>query len=156
MEAQIAVAIISASTAIVVAALTFFLTKSKERADHLRQRKQDQYQELLSAMSLLGDDSIPDRAQVVKRWSAAVNMIALVAPQEVIIALMNWRREVRKGITQERHDELYKALVIALRKSLELPYEDDPATFPPDFTILGYTAPKPVSPSKDKNLLPPQ
>lgn len=134
MDTQITVAIITASASIVVAAITFFLTKSKERSDQLQQRKQSQYQELLSAISDLADDSVPlDQAR--RRFAAAVNTIVLVAPQPVIGALMAYYRELtNETINRQRRVELLKHLVLEIRISLALPFNDDPNTF--DFELV--------------------
>ena len=137
MNVQITVALISASTVILVAAITFFLTKSKERGVQLQQRKQAQYQELLSAISDLADDSVP-LEQARRRFAAAVNTIVLVAPQRVIDAVMAYYRELAgEAIDRQRRGELLKTLVLEIRKSLELPFVDDPNTF--DFELVGAT-----------------
>jgi hypothetical protein len=138
MNVQITVALIAASASILVAAITFFLTKSKERSAHLQQRKQSQYQELLSAISDLADYSVTQE-QGQRRFAAAVNTIVLVAPQSVIDALMAYYRELASGTTnRQRRVELLKRLILEIRKSLELPFDDDPNTF--DFELVA--APK--------------
>jgi hypothetical protein len=128
------VALIAASASILVAAITFFLTKSKERSVQLQQRKQSQYQELLSAISDLADDSVTVK-QARRRFAAAVNTIVLVAPQTVIGALMAYYRELAGGtVNRESRVKLLKRLILEIRKSLELPFDDDPKTF--DFELV--------------------
>jgi hypothetical protein len=146
VNAQIIVALITASATILVAAVTFFLTKSKERSAQLQQRKQSQYQELLSAISDLADSSVT-LEQARRRFAAAVNLIVLVAPQPVIDALMAYYRELASGtIDRERRVELLKRLVLEIRKSLELPFTDDPTTF--DFELVAATTGQaPVQPN---------
>ena len=134
MNAQITVALITVSGTILVAAITFFLTKSKERGVQLQQRKQSQYQELLSAISDLADDSV-SLEQARRKFAAAVNTIFLVAPQPVIAALMAYHRELSsESVVRQKRVELLKRLILEIRKSLELPFEDDPNTF--DFELV--------------------
>jgi hypothetical protein len=60
----------------------------------------------------------------------------LVAPQPVIHSLMDYYRELASGTTNRpRRVELLKRLVLEIRKSLELPFDDDPNTF--DFELVG-------------------
>lgn len=140
MNAEIMVALISASASILIAAVTFFLTKSKERSVELQQRKQCQYQELLSAISELADDSVT-LVEARRRFAAAVNTIVLVAPQPVIDALMAYYRELTsKTINRDQRVELLRGLILEIRKSLDLPFEDDPSTF--DFELVAATATK--------------
>ena len=134
MKAEIIVALIAASASILGAAITFFLTKSRERSAQLQQRKQSQYQELLSAISDLADYSVT-QADGQRRFAAAVNTIVLVAPQPVIDALMAYYRELASGtIDRQRRVELLRRLILEIRKSLELPFYDDPNTF--DFELV--------------------
>ena len=62
----------------------------------------------------------------------------LVAPQMVVQALMQFKDEIttpNHERTQAGHDMRLKALVLALRSSLELPFPDDPQTF--EFHLIG-------------------
>jgi hypothetical protein len=137
MNVQITVALITASTGIFVAAITFFLTKSRERSVQLQQRKQTQYQELLSSISDLADESV-ELDQARRRFAAAVNTIVLVAPQPVISALMAYYRELAlEAIDRPQRVALLRDLVLEIRKSLELPFADDPNTF--DFELAAAT-----------------
>ena len=85
MSPIVQVAIISASASIIVAAITFLLTKRAERKDALQLRKLKHYQELLCSISDLAVDDI-DKTEANKSFAKAVNTIALVAPQFVIKA----------------------------------------------------------------------
>ena len=137
MNTQITVALITASAGILAAAISFFLTKSKERSVQLQQRKQTQYQELLSAISDLADYSVSfEKAN--KRFAAAVNTIVLVAPQPVIDADVYYRDLSNKNPDRHRRAELLNHLVLEIRKSLELPFTDDPKTF--DFELVAVTS----------------
>jgi len=133
---SIIVAIISASATVIVAALSFILNKRAERKAILQQRKLAHYQELLNSMSDLVND--PDQDKANKRFNNAVNTIALVAPQHVIDSLMQFHDEIRisnPNRSQEGHDKALKKLLLEIRKSLELPFRDDPQTF--NFYLIG-------------------
>jgi hypothetical protein len=137
MNPTISVAIITASTSIIVAAITFILTKRAERKDVLQQRKLAHYQELLSAISDLAIDDV-DKEKANLKFARSVNTIALVAPQDVISALMTFHDEIKfsnHNRTLEKHDRLLKELLLAMRKSLELPFHDNPSSF--DFHLIG-------------------
>jgi hypothetical protein len=151
VSAQITVAIITASGSIAVAAIVFFLTKSKERADQLRQRKQAHYQELLMGISDLADHTVPLQ-QARKRFAAAVNTVVLVAPQPVVAATMAYYWVLcGEVIDRKRSVEVLKELVLELRRSLELPFADNPATFDFELAVVirAIDAPKPA-PTRDR------
>jgi hypothetical protein len=98
-----------------------------QRLDQLRERKLERYQELLSAISDLADRS-QDQEAARRRFAAAANTIVLVAPPEVVNAVMDFHDETcasNRERTQERHDRLLKALILRLRRSLDLPFADD-------------------------------
>jgi hypothetical protein len=136
MEKSITVAIISASASIVVAALSFALNKRAERKAALQQRKLAHYQELINALSDLVND--PDQAKANLRFNNAFNTMALVAPQNVIDSLMKFHDQIRisnPNKSEEGYDRTLKELLLAIRKSLELPFRDDPQKF--NFHFLG-------------------
>jgi hypothetical protein len=141
MNSAIYVAIISASASIIVAAITFVLTKRAQRKDVLQERKLAHYQELLSAISDLVIDDL-DKTAANIRFARSVNTIALVAPQNVIDALMVFHDEVKytnPNKTADAHDRKLRRLLLEMRKSLELPFKDDPGSF--NFHLIG-TKPK--------------
>ena len=137
MDTSIQVAIISAAASVMVAAISFVLNKRAERRDTLQQRKLEHYKELLCALSDLAVDGI-DKDKANLRFARAVNTIALVAPQEVIAALMVFHDEVKfsnTNQTQEGHDKKLNELLLCIRRSLELPFKDDSNTF--NFHLIG-------------------
>ena len=137
METSILIAIISASASIIVAALSFALNKWAERKNSLQQRRTIHYQELLNAISDLAVDGI-DKEKANQRFASAANTIALVAPQYVIDTLMTFHDEVKftnPNPSRDGHDRKLKELLLAIRKSLDLPYKDNPNTF--NFHLIG-------------------
>jgi len=94
MNQAIIVAIISAAGSVLVASLTFYLTKRHEFAVQLRNEKLNHYRVLFSALSDLAvDGTNHDEANM--KFSLATNTIALAVPQCVINALMAYHAEVK-------------------------------------------------------------
>jgi hypothetical protein len=140
MNDAVFVAIISAAASVVVAALTFYLTKRHELAVQLRSEKLNHYKVLLSALSDLAVDGT-DKDAANMRFALAVNTIALAAPQGVIAALMAFHDEVKfsnPGRSPEAHDRLLKELLLAVRRDIGLAKGYDVASF--SFHLIG-TAP---------------
>ncbi len=141
MEAEIVVAIITVSGSLVIAAATFFLTKSHQIQMEWQQKKINHYKELLSAMSDLAVDGI-DKEDANIRFAHSVNTIVLVAPQKVITALMEFHNEIKysnPSTSVEKHDRLLKALILAIREDINITSKDDKETF--NFHLIG-SAPK--------------
>jgi hypothetical protein len=141
MDNSVLVAVITSSGAILVAAITFYLTKKHQFEIEWRHEKLNHYKVLLSALSDLAVDGT-DKEEANKRFALAANTIALCAPQSVITALMNFHDEVKfsnKNKRTESHDRLLKELLIAIRKDIKLSSRDNAATF--NFHLVG-SAPK--------------
>ena len=141
MNEGIIVAIIMASASILGAAITYMLTKRHELAVQWQNEKTNHYKVLLSALSDLAVDGT-DKRDANMRFALAVNTIALVAPQYVIKALMDFHDEVKYSNPQksaDRHDDLLKALLLAVRKDIGRARGDEAASFV--FHLIG-SAPK--------------
>ena len=135
MDPTITVAIIAGAVSIIVAALSFWLTKRAERLDALQQRKLEHYRELLLAISDLAVDGV-DKEEANRRFARAANIVVLVAPPKVITALMAFHDEVKLSTLNrsiEAHDRKLKELLVAIRWSLRLPFENEPF----DFHLIG-------------------
>lgn len=130
MDTPILVAVISAAASIAVAAVTFFLTKRKEREAEWRKQKLEHYREFSDALSgTVGTDSTPE-AQ--RRWARATNTIGLVASQRVLLALRQFQDAIARSNpnpSQEAHDQALNRLMLAIRTDLDITPTDDPATF---------------------------
>lgn len=136
MNALVIGAIITAAGAVI----TLYLTKRAERLDALHRREFEHYSELLESISELAIDGI-DKKEANIRFAQAANTIALVAPQPVISALMEFHEEVRvsnKARSLKGHDEKLRALLLEIRKSLGLSSTDIPETF--RFHLIGSSA----------------
>lgn len=137
MNPTISVAIISAAASIIVATATFVLTKRAQRKDILQQRKLAHYQDLLSGISDLASDDI-DKTEANLKFARTANTIALVAPQSVISALMDFHDEIQfsnPNKSVDNHNKKLQKLLLEMRKSLELPSRDDPSSF--NFHLVG-------------------
>jgi hypothetical protein len=141
MNEAIIVAVITASGSILVAALTFYLTKRNELAVQLRNEKLNHYKVLFSALSDLAVDGT-NKDDANMRFALAANTISLAAPQYVITTLMAFHDEVKfsnKEKSQSTHDKLLKELILSVRKDIGLAKNDNSETF--NFHLIG-SAPK--------------
>jgi hypothetical protein len=130
MNTGVEVAIISAAASIIVAAVSWVVTARQKRADELRKLKMERYSELLASISDLVVYELNEKTQA--RYSSAFNTIALTAPQPLIKALFEFQDHIHvsnKNRSHERHDELLSKLLFEMRRSLELPFQDDPEDF---------------------------
>lgn len=138
----IIVASITASTSILGAAITYFLTKRHEFAVKWQDEKMNHYKVLFSALSDLAVDGT-DKHKANMHFALAVNTIALVAPQYVIKALMDFHDAVkysnRSKTPPERHDELLKELLLAVRKDIGRAHGDEASSFV--FHLIGSAPP---------------
>lgn len=130
IDTSILVATISAAASILVAAVTFFLTKRRERESEWRKQKLEHYREFLDALSgTVGTDSNPE-AQ--RRWARATNTIGLVASQRVLLALWKFQDSIAKSNPSpslEDHDLRLNQLMLAIRTDLGVTPADSPKQF---------------------------
>ncbi|MDR7150464.1 hypothetical protein J2W49_002422 [Hydrogenophaga palleronii] len=112
------------------AALTFFLTKTKEREAELRKQKLEHYKEFLDALSgIVGTDST---AENQRRWARASNTMGLVASQQVLQAQMRLQDAIaisNPNRSTDEHDRCLNQLLLAIRRDLGVTPADDPRTF---------------------------
>lgn len=85
------VSMISAATGLVASALTYFLTKKKEREAEWRKQKLDHYKELLAGLNGIVAPSPSGEAR--DRFACAANNIFLVASPPVLVALRGFLDE---------------------------------------------------------------
>jgi hypothetical protein len=103
--------------------------------------RNDRTQQQLTSISDLVVDGI-DKNEANMRFALALNTIALVAPQYVVSALMNFHDEIKfsnPNKKPENHDKLLIELLLAIRKDIKISEKDDPNTF--KFHLIG-TSPK--------------
>lgn len=151
MTDSILVAIITASGSILVAALTFYLTKRHQLKVEWQKEKLNHYKVLLSSLSDLAVDGT-DKTDANMRFSLAANTIALVAHQYVIEALMSFHDEIKysnQNKSSEKHDELLNKLLLTIRKDIGLSKKDDPRTF--SFHLIGSAPNKSLKRGEEKD-----
>lgn len=116
MDTAIIVAFISAATGIIASALTFFLTKKKEREAEWRKQKLDHYKELVAALNDI--TGITGSSESKVRFAHAANNILLVGAPDVLVALRVFLDETAQPAASDRHDEYLTALMYAVRADL--------------------------------------
>jgi hypothetical protein len=128
MNTSVVVAIVSAAASIIVAAASLVFNARQKRAEDLRQLKLSRYTELLTAISDLAVHGL--NADTQARYSLACNVVALTAPTSVIKALYEYEDEINihnNQRTLERQKVLFNQFVLEIRRSLDLPLQDDSA-----------------------------
>ena len=122
MDTPVTVAVISAAAAVVVPAISFYLTKKKEREADWQKYKFEQYREFVTALSgIVSTDSTPDGN---RHFAVASNTLQLLASKSVITALHEFRDEIRvsnPNKSLERHDALLSRLIWEIRRDLKIP-----------------------------------
>lgn len=119
MDAPVIVAIITAAAGLVASALTFFLTKKKEREAEWRKQKLDHYKEFMAALNDIVGPPAPVEAKV--RFASAANNIFLVGSPAVLVALRGYLDETAESNTNrsnDKHDDLLTKLIFAVRDDL--------------------------------------
>jgi hypothetical protein len=116
MVPTVLTALIPGSAAIIVAAMTYWLTKRREQEAAWRDLKLKHYQDYLAALSgVVGARATPENRA---RYADTANKLSLVAPTDVLRALYIFQDEISlKGDTQNRgrHDQKLTALMRAMR-----------------------------------------
>jgi hypothetical protein len=122
MDTPVTVAIISAAAAVVVPAISFYLTKRKERQADWQRYKFELYKEFVQSISgTVGADSTPEGQ---RRFAAACNTLHLIASRGVIDALHDFQNEIRvsnMSRDRQRHDDLLTRLEWEIREDLDIP-----------------------------------
>ena len=119
VDAPIVVAIISAAAAIVVPAISFYLTKSKERAADWQRYKFELYKELVTSFSGIMTSTWTPEGE--RRWSEATNTLHLIASPGVSQALREYQQKTKLNISIEEHDRLLSRLFWEIRRDLNIP-----------------------------------
>lgn len=115
----IAVALITAGAGLVATALSFFLTKMKEREADWRTQKLDHYKAFMVALNAIVGPPAPVEDKV--RFANAANNLFLVGSKDVLIALRDFLDVTSERRTQadlDRHDPLLTKLIVAIRQDI--------------------------------------
>lgn len=126
MNATVLVAIISASAAMAVAALSYSFNKRSERESQWRKLKLDHYKEFVSALSAAV--SLGASSASRSRYSDSVNLMTLVASPSVLRALYEFLDEIcvpDASKSQQRHLAALAALFLEIRADIHPEIPDD-------------------------------
>jgi hypothetical protein len=125
MNANLVVAIISASATILVATIAYYSAKQREREAEWRKEKLNYYKEYFNALAACVGTQVTDENR--KRYSLAFNTVGLFASQEVIECLHSFQEISRlpaEKIQLAEHDLRLTKLVLAVRRDLKLKPKD--------------------------------
>jgi len=130
MPATTFITLIGLVWSVLLAGITYWFTKQRERDAELRKEKLEHYKDFVASLS--GIISGEATAENQRAFSLASNKLMLVAPQKVIEALRGFQQEIKvtnlnKSI--DRHDELMSQLFYEMRKDLGISPSDDFGTF---------------------------
>jgi hypothetical protein len=132
IDTAVVVAVLTVAGSIIGAALSFYLTKRKEREAEDRKHKVQHYREFLEALSGVVVSSANIKAEDRRRWQNACNTISLVAPQSVLEALWNFQDAISASNPNKSanlHDTRLNELVLAIRADLGISPKDNPKQF---------------------------
>ncbi|MDR3481016.1 MAG: hypothetical protein P4L91_09910 [Burkholderiaceae bacterium] len=132
LDKTVIVAIISAAVAIVVAIISAaattgikiwgdYNTKKQEREDARAAEKLNHYKVFLSSLSGMATDN--SNQEFADNFALASNTIALVAPQKVVNALMNFV-DAKKCVGEPDPRVLVK-LILEIRKDIGIGNDDE-------------------------------
>jgi hypothetical protein len=132
MNATFITTIVGFFGSLAVAFFTYWSTKRREREAEWRKEKLAYYKAFVESMSeIVEGDATPEGHRL---YAKATNNLLLFAPQPVIAALNAYRSECcisNQRRSQEEHDKLLAALLLAIRKDIGVSPEDEAATFKP-------------------------
>lgn len=138
MNAAIVTAIIGLVGGLFAAAVTYWLTKQREREAEWRKEKLAYYKAFVESLSgTVEGDSTPDGQRA---FAKACNNLLLFAPQPVIEALDAFRNEIKVSNlnrTVGQHDKLLAMLLLEIRRDVGVSPTDNPSTFNPRLWASG-------------------
>ncbi|BAV65667.1 hypothetical protein [Sphingobium cloacae] len=119
MNGPIAVAVITAVTGIFISALTFYLTRQREREAEWRTQKLAHYKQFMTALNAIVGP--PPTTEERVTFANAANNIFLVGSPRVLVALRHYLDETADSNSNkevDRHDELLTLLIFAIRDDI--------------------------------------
>ncbi|MCO5411106.1 hypothetical protein [Ralstonia mojiangensis] len=132
MENAIIAAVATGVFGLLVAVVTYVLTKKREHEADWRKAKLEHYREYVAALSaVVQGREITPSAQA--RYADAVNALTLVASPSVLTALYAFQDEISYRNTQrsdERHDQLVNVLLREMRRDVRPPLRESGVSEP--------------------------
>ena len=131
MSPEIITAIITVSSALILAGTSYWFTKKREREAELRREKLEHYKEFVIAINgIIRENTTYEGKQA---FSIACNKLNLIAPQSVIIRLQEFQQEIseknQNRTDDQNHDKLLSQLFYEMRKDLAITPKDHKDTF---------------------------
>lgn len=121
MNGPIIVAIITAVAGVFASALTFYLTRRKEREADWRAQKLLHYKEFMAALNAVVGP--PPTTEEKVRFANAANNIFLVGSPDVLVSLRRYLDETAESNanrSNHHHDEALTALIFDIRDDIGL------------------------------------
>jgi hypothetical protein len=122
MNTSVLVEVITASTAVIVAAVSYWFTKWKEREADWRKWKYEQYKEFMVSISgIVANDATPEGNRI---FAKACNTLHLIGSKGVLDALHAFQCEARSSNPNHsdvKETALLSRLVWEVRKDMEIP-----------------------------------
>jgi hypothetical protein len=122
MNSSVVVEAIAGAAAVIVAALSYLFTKTKEREADWREWKYEQYKEFVVSISgIVAGDATPEGNRI---FAKACNTLHLIGSKGVLDALHAFQDESRSSNPNhsvEKEAALLSRLVWAIRKDVEIP-----------------------------------
>ena len=132
METKDLLTIISPFASIILAGITYYFAKQKDREADRRKLKIDHYDELAKAMSkIVASKEASSSIEARRRFMDACNTVLIIASPKVVIALKMLFYEITKteGRDKEKHDRLLTNLMIAIREDIGVTNDGFDASF---------------------------
>jgi hypothetical protein len=137
MNSSIWVAVIGGLAGLLTAALTYAVTKRREREADWRKLKLEMYREFTTSMAAMAEGDANDDDKM--RFNVASNALHLIASKSAVDALDAFRREIsasNQNRSGDAHDKLLSRLFWEIRRDLG----DAPTEAPDDFRVKLYTS----------------
>lgn len=133
MDTPLAVALLGLAGSLLVAVVTYWLSKQRDLEAERRKEKLAYYKAFIESLSgIVEGDATPEGHLA---FSRATNNLLLFAPQVVLIALNAFRSEISisnaPSRMREKHDSLLAKLLLAMRRDIGVLPVDERTTFHP-------------------------
>jgi hypothetical protein len=128
MDTSVVVSVIAAASGVIVAAVSYFLTKNRDREADWRKYKFEQYKEfMVSIGGSLGINSTPDGR---RSFSSACNALHLIGSKGVLLALHSLLDATENSnLSRVTHDALLSKLIWEIRQDVGIPGTSDASEF---------------------------
>lgn len=128
MDTSVVVSVISAASGVVVAAVSFYLTKKKEREADWRKYKFEQYKEFMLALS--NNLRMSETPGGTRDFSRACNSPHLIGSKGVLIALHSLLAAAgNPSLSNDCHDAHLSKLIWEIRQDVGIPGTPDASEF---------------------------